>query len=188
MPPPRIAARRCQRAERRASEPAGGASAVQDRDQRTDMPAVLRNVVLEELAQTYEIPRLVLEYRQLAKLKSTYVDAIPALIHPKTGRVHTTFNQTGTATGRLSSSDPNLQNIPIRSELGRLIREAFVPDEGKLLLSADYSQVELRVLAHLAEDEVLIDAFRAGEEMLFKAVAFRFGKFAPRITINGTDS
>ncbi len=121
--------------------------------------------VLEELAQTYEIPKLVLEYRQLAKLKSTYVDAIPALINPTTGRVHTTFNQTGTATGRLSSSDPNLQNIPIRSELGRLIREAFVPDKGKLLISADYSQVELRVLAHLAEDEVLIDAFRAGEDI-----------------------
>jgi len=121
--------------------------------------------VLEELAQTYELPKLVLEYRQVAKLKSTYVDAIPVLINPETGRVHTTFNQTGTATGRLSSSDPNLQNIPIRSELGRLIRGAFVPDEGNLLISADYSQVELRILAHLAEDEVLIDAFRAGEDI-----------------------
>jgi DNA polymerase-1 len=121
--------------------------------------------VLEELAKTYDLPKLVLEYRQVAKLKSTYVDAIPSLINPQTGRVHTTFNQTGTATGRLSSSDPNLQNIPIRSELGRLIRGAFVPDEGKLLVSADYSQVELRILAHLAEDEVLIDAFRAGEDI-----------------------
>jgi DNA polymerase-1 len=121
--------------------------------------------VLEELAASYEIPRLILEYRQVAKLKSTYVDALPALIHPKTGRVHTSFNQTGAATGRLSSSDPNLQNIPVRSELGRLIRGAFVPEEGNLLISADYSQVELRVLAHLSEDEVLIDAFRRNEDI-----------------------
>jgi DNA polymerase-1 len=121
--------------------------------------------VLEELAQTYEIPRLILEYRQVAKLKSTYVDALPALINPDTKRVHTSFNQTGTATGRLSSSDPNLQNIPIRSELGRMIRGAFIPERGNLLISADYSQVELRVLAHLSEDKVLIDAFRAGEDI-----------------------
>lgn len=121
--------------------------------------------VLEELAQTYELPRLMLQYRQIAKLKSTYVDALPALIHPKTGRVHTSFNQTGAATGRLSSSDPNLQNIPIRSELGRMIRGAFVPEKGNLLISADYSQVELRILAHLSEDEVLIEAFRAGEDI-----------------------
>jgi DNA polymerase-1 len=121
--------------------------------------------VLEELAQSYEIPRLVLEYRQISKLKSTYVDALPALIHPKTGRVHTSFNQTGTTTGRLSSSDPNLQNIPIRSELGRLIRAAFVPEEGNLFISADYSQVELRILAHLSEDKVLVEAFRAGEDI-----------------------
>ncbi|HYK88932.1 MAG TPA: DNA polymerase I [Acidobacteriota bacterium] len=121
--------------------------------------------VLEELATSYEIPRLILEYRQVAKLKSTYVDALPALIHPKTGRVHTSFNQTGAATGRISSSDPNLQNIPIRSDLGRLIRGAFVPEEGNLLISADYSQVELRVLAHLSEDDVLIDAFRHDEDI-----------------------
>jgi DNA polymerase I len=121
--------------------------------------------VLEELAQTYEIPKLILEYRQVSKLKSTYVDALPALIHLKTGRVHSSFNQTGAATGRLSSSDPNLQNIPIRSEMGRLIRSAFVPEKGNLLISADYSQVELRVLAHLSEDEVLVDAFRAGEDI-----------------------
>ena len=121
--------------------------------------------VLEELAQTYELPKLILEYRQVAKLKSTYVDALPALINPKTGRVHTSFNQTGAATGRLSSSDPNLQNIPIRSELGRLIRGAFVPEKGNLLLSADYSQVELRILAHLSEDEVLVNAFRSGEDI-----------------------
>jgi DNA polymerase-1 len=121
--------------------------------------------VLEELAQTYELPKFVLEYRQVAKLKSTYVDAIPALINPKTGRVHTSFNQTGAATGRLSSSDPNLQNIPIRSELGRGIRGAFVPEEGNLFISADYSQVELRILAHLSEDDVLVKAFRAGEDI-----------------------
>jgi DNA polymerase I len=121
--------------------------------------------VLEELAQTYDLPKLILEYRQISKLKSTYVDALPALINIKTGRVHTSFNQTGAATGRLSSSDPNLQNIPIRSELGRLIRGAFVPEKGNLLISADYSQVELRILAHLSEDEVLVSAFRAGEDI-----------------------
>ena len=121
--------------------------------------------VLEELAQTYDLPRLILEYRQVAKLKSTYVDAIPALIHPVTGRVHTSYNQTGAATGRLSSSDPNLQNIPIRSELGRAIRGAFVPEKGNQMISADYSQVELRVLAHLSQDEVLVSAFRAGEDI-----------------------
>ncbi|MBN2338171.1 MAG: DNA polymerase I [Acidobacteria bacterium] len=121
--------------------------------------------VLEELAETYDIPRLILEYRQVAKLKSTYVDAIPVLIHPGTGRVHTSFNQTGAATGRLSSSDPNLQNIPVRTEMGRLIRGAFVAEPGNLLISADYSQVELRVLAHLSGDEVLVSAFRAGEDI-----------------------
>jgi DNA polymerase I len=121
--------------------------------------------VLEELAETYDLPKLILEYRQVTKLKSTYVDALPALIHPKTGRVHTSFNQTGAATGRLSSSDPNLQNIPIRSVLGRLIRGAFVPEKGNVLIAADYSQVELRILAHLSEDQVLISAFRAGEDI-----------------------
>jgi DNA polymerase I len=121
--------------------------------------------VLEELAESYELPRLILDFRQIAKLKSTYVDALPLLIHPKTGRVHTSYNQTGAATGRLSSSDPNLQNIPVRSELGRLIRGAFIPESGNLLISADYSQVELRVLAHLSEDPVLTDAFRRDEDI-----------------------
>jgi len=121
--------------------------------------------VLEELAQTYELPGLILEYRQVAKLKSTYVDALPALISPETERVHASFNQTGTATGRLSSSDPNLQNIPIRSEMGRLIRAAFVPEKGNLLISADYSQIELRILAHFSGDEVLVDAFRSDEDI-----------------------
>jgi DNA polymerase I len=121
--------------------------------------------VLEELAVSYDIPRLILEWRQISKLKSTYVDALPALIDPRTGRVHTSFNQTGAATGRLSSSDPNLQNIPVRTDVGRLIRGAFVPEPGNLLISADYSQIELRVLAHLSGDPVLVEAFRNGEDI-----------------------
>ncbi|MDR1727195.1 MAG: DNA polymerase I [Acidobacteriota bacterium] len=134
--------------------------------------------VLEELAQTYELPRRILEYRQVAKLKSTYVDALPELIHPATGRVHTSFHQTGAATGRLSSSNPNLQNIPIRTDMGRLIRAAFVPEKGNLLVSADYSQVELRVLAHLSRDEVLVDAFRAGEDVHDRTAREVFGAAA----------
>jgi DNA polymerase I len=121
--------------------------------------------VLDELATDYEIVRKVLEYRQLTKLKGTYVDALPALIDPATGRLHTSFNQTGAATGRLSSSNPNLQNIPIRTELGREIRAAFVPREGWKLLTADYSQIELRLLAHMSEDELLLEAFRGGEDI-----------------------
>ncbi|HXE75366.1 MAG TPA: DNA polymerase I [Candidatus Xenobia bacterium] len=121
--------------------------------------------VLEELATAHELPARVLEYRELSKLKSTYIDALPAAIHPRTGRLHTSFNQTGTATGRLSSSDPNLQNIPIRTELGNKIREAFVAEPGCALLAADYSQIELRVLAHLSEDPVLLDAFRRNEDI-----------------------
>jgi DNA polymerase-1 len=121
--------------------------------------------VLEELAETHEVPRLVLDYRQLSKLKSTYVDALPVLIDPKTQRVHTTFNQTGTATGRLSSTNPNLQNIPIRTELGREIRAAFIAEPGHALLSADYSQIELRLLAHFSEDPLLVEAFRRGDDI-----------------------
>src|SRR5215472_2061626 len=112
--------------------------------------------VLEELAEEHEVPRLVLEYRQLSKLKSTYVDALPVLLNPETKRLHTTFNQTGTATGRLSSVNPNLQNIPIRTELGREIRAAFIAEPGHVLLSADYSQIELRLLAHYSEDPLLV--------------------------------
>ncbi len=116
--------------------------------------------VLEELAPLHPLPRLVLEYRQLAKLKGTYVDALPALVSPRTGRIHASFNQTVTATGRLSSSEPNLQNIPIRTEEGRQIRRAFVPGEkGWLLLAADYSQIELRMLAHYSGDPALVRAF-----------------------------
>jgi len=121
--------------------------------------------VLEELAENYELPRLVLEYRQLAKFKSTYVDVIPRLIDPLTRRLHTSFNQTGAATGRLSSSNPNLQNIPVRADLGRKIRGAFVPAPGWWFVSADYSQVELRIVAHLSGDERLAEAFRAGQDI-----------------------
>jgi DNA polymerase-1 len=131
--------------------------------------------VLETLAAEHEIARLVLEYRQLVKLKGTYVDALPALINPETRRLHTTFNQAGATTGRLSSSNPNLQNIPIRTELGREIRAAFVPRPGWKLLVADYSQLELRLLAHLSRDPVLVDAFRNGEDIHARTAAEVFG-------------
>jgi DNA polymerase-1 len=121
--------------------------------------------VLEGLAADHEVPRLVLEYRQLTKLKSTYVDALPVLIRPKSGRLHTTFGQTGTATGRLSSTNPNLQNIPIRTELGREIRAAFIAEPGHVLLAADYSQIELRLLAHYSKDKLLVEAFRRGDDI-----------------------
>jgi DNA polymerase-1 len=127
--------------------------------------------VLEGLAAEHEIARKVLEYRQLSKLKGTYIDALPDLIDPKTGRVHTTFNQTGAATGRLSSSNPNLQNIPIRTALGREIRAAFVPREGWKLVVADYSQIELRLLAHMSHDPVLVDAFGRGEDIHTRTAA-----------------
>jgi len=121
--------------------------------------------VLEGLAAEHEVPRLVLEYRQLTKLKSTYVDALPVLIRSQSGRVHTTFGQTGTATGRLSSANPNLQNIPIRTELGREIRAAFIAEPGYVLLAADYSQIELRLLAHYSKDKLLVEAFRRGDDI-----------------------
>jgi DNA polymerase-1 len=131
--------------------------------------------ILEELSAQHPLPEKIIEYREIAKLKSTYVDALPKLIHPETGRLHTSFSQTGTATGRLSSSDPNLQNIPIRSELGREIRAAFVAEKGKMLLSADYSQIELRIMAHFSEDPVLIDAFRNGEDIHARTAQEVFG-------------
>lgn len=121
--------------------------------------------VLKELSILHEVPALVLEYRQLAKIKSTYIDSLPTMINPETGRIHTSYNQTVTATGRLSSSDPNLQNIPIRGELGKKVREAFVAENGNYLLSADYSQIELRVMAHMSGDENLISAFKRGEDI-----------------------
>ena len=127
------------------------------------------------MADQHPLPAKMIEYREIAKLKSTYVDALPKLIHPETGRLHTSFSQTGTATGRLSSSDPNLQNIPVRSELGREIRAAFVAEKGKLLLSADYSQIELRIMAHFSRDPVLVDAFRNGEDIHARTAQEVFG-------------
>lgn len=131
--------------------------------------------VLRKLAVDYEMPELILEYRALSKLKSTYVDALPKLINEETGRIHTDFNQSIAATGRLSSSNPNLQNIPIRTERGREIRKAFVADEGYKLLSADYSQVELRVIASMAEDENMIEAFRNDEDIHSRTAKEIFG-------------
>jgi DNA polymerase-1 len=152
---------------------------------KLQLPALKRNAktktastaaaVLEELALAHDLPRLILEWRELQKLKSTYIDALPQLVNPETGRVHTCFNQAVAATGRLSSSDPNLQNIPIRTELGREIRRAFIADPGHLLISADYSQIELRVLAHLSGDESLIDAFRRGEDIHDRTALKVFG-------------
>jgi DNA polymerase-1 len=131
--------------------------------------------VLEELALTNELPKLILEWRALQKLKGTYIDALPQLVHTRTARVHTSFNQAVAATGRLSSSDPNLQNIPIRTDLGREIRRAFIADRGCVLISADYSQIELRVLAHLAEEEALIEAFQRGEDIHDRTALKVFG-------------
>lgn len=131
--------------------------------------------VLETLAEAHEIARKVLDYRQLAKLKGTYVDALPQLINHATGRVHTTYNLVGAATGRLSSSNPNLQNIPIRTELGREIRAAFVPRAGWTLIVADYSQIELRLLAHMSRDPLLVEAFRNGEDIHTRTAAEVFG-------------
>lgn len=121
--------------------------------------------VLTKLAVKFEIPSLILEYRSLAKLKSTYVDALPSMMNPETGRVHTDFNQSVAATGRLASSNPNLQNIPIRTKRGREIRKAFIAEDGFKIMSADYSQVELRVIAHISKDEAMIEAFKNGEDI-----------------------
>lgn len=131
--------------------------------------------VLEELAAAFPVARHIFEYRQLSKLKSTYADALPLLIHPITGRIHTSYNQTVTATGRLSSSDPNLQNIPVRGEMGRRFRQAFIPEDGNLFLSADYSQIELRILAHLSEDPDLIETFHKNKDIHRETAATVFG-------------
>jgi len=139
--------------------------------------------VLEQLAEEHEVVRKILEYRQFFKLKSTYIDALPELINPKTHRIHTSFNQTVAATGRLSSSNPNLQNIPIRSELGRQIRQAFVPGhQGWSLLSADYSQIELRLLAHFSEDPNLVQAFKEGQDVHTATASLVFGMPLDKVT------
>ena len=138
--------------------------------------------VLEELAGVHELPREVLHFRSLTKLKTTYIDALPVLVNTKTGRIHSSFNQTVTATGRLSSSDPNLQNIPIKGDWGKRIRAAFIAEEGNLLLSADYSQVELRILAHLSSDEGLIFAFKHNLDIHTRTAAELYGIALEQVT------
>jgi len=139
--------------------------------------------VLEQLAAMgHEVPRLLIEYRELSKLKSTYVDALPGYIHPLTGRIHTSFNQTGAATGRLSSSDPNLQNIPVRTARGEAIRRAFVAPPGAMLLTADYSQIELRLLAHLSGDPAFVEAFEQGGDIHRQTAAVIFGVAQDQVT------
>jgi DNA polymerase-1 len=138
--------------------------------------------VLEQLALEHELPKEIIEYRALSKLKSTYVDALPKLVNPNTGRLHTSFNQTITATGRLSSSDPNLQNIPIRGEWGQRIREAFIAENGNLLLSSDYSQIELRILAHMSQDEKLIEIFKKDGDIHTGTACELFGVTPDEVT------
>ncbi|MDI1431914.1 MULTISPECIES: DNA polymerase I [Polyangium] len=139
--------------------------------------------VLEQLSEDHPLPGIVLEHRAIAKLKGTYVDALPKLVHPETGRIHTRWSQAVAATGRLSSQDPNLQNIPIRTELGRHIRRAFVAPPGFVVLSADYSQIELRVLAHLSKDPVLVDAFRTGQDVHTRTAMEIFSVEASEVTV-----
>ena len=138
--------------------------------------------VLEALADKHPLPKLLLQYRELDKLKGTYIDALPRYVHPETGRIHTRFDQTVAATGRLSSSDPNLQNIPVRTELGRAIRAAFIAPPGHVILSADYSQIELRLLAHLSQDPDLIDAFTAGADVHARTAALIFDRPEKSVT------
>ena len=138
--------------------------------------------VLEALAEQHPLPARILEYRELDKLKGTYIDALPKCVHPRTGRIHTRFDQAVAATGRLSSSDPNLQNIPRRTELGRKIRAAFVAPPGHVVLSADYSQIELRVLAHLSQDPELVDAFASAEDVHARTAALIFDKARSEVT------
>jgi DNA polymerase-1 len=138
--------------------------------------------VLAELAEEYELPKVLLEHRTLSKLKSTYTDKLPGQISNSTGKVHTSFHQAVTTTGRLSSSDPNLQNIPIRTEDGRRIRQAFEPSEGHRFISADYSQIELRVMAHMSKDEGLLKAFQEGEDVHSKTASEVFNVDIEEVT------
>jgi DNA polymerase I len=150
---------------------------------RTKTGASTDAVVLEELAGLgHELPRLLLEFRQLEKLIGTYVEALPRLVNPRTGRIHTSFNQAVAATGRLSSSDPNLQNIPIRTDAGAELRRGFIPDDGYVLLTADYSQIELRILAHLSGDPAFVEAFRTGQDIHRQTAAVIFGMEAATVS------
>ena len=143
--------------------------------------------MLEQLALGHELPAKIIEHRTLAKLKSTYADSLPTLINARTGRIHPSFNQLVAVTGRLSSSNPNAQNIPIRTELGRRIRAAFVPEAGHRFLAADYSQIELRILAHVSGEESLIEAFRRGEDIHRRTAAEVFGVPLDHVTSQQRD-
>ncbi|RYE75201.1 MAG: DNA polymerase I, partial [Oxalobacteraceae bacterium] len=157
------------------------------------LPAVLKTPTgqpstneeaLEAIADQHELPRIILEYRGLAKLRSTYTDKLPEMVNPDTGRVHTSYHQAGAATGRLSSSDPNLQNIPIRTDDGRRIRKAFVAPVGRKLIACDYSQIELRIMAHLSEDPGLVRAFESGVDVHRATAAEVFGRTLDEVTGN----
>ncbi|HSB65579.1 MAG TPA: DNA polymerase I, partial [Anaerolineales bacterium] len=154
-----------------------------DRTRRTDAGNFSTSAeVLESLKGKHPVIDLLLEYRELSKLKSTYLDALPEQVNPSTGRVHTSYNQAGAVTGRIASSDPNLQNIPIRSELGRQVREAFIAAPGFTLLSVDYSQVELRIAAHMSNDQAMLAAFRAGQDIHTATAAAILGKRLDQVT------
>jgi DNA polymerase-1 len=144
--------------------------------------------VLEQLALGHALPARIIEHRTLAKLKSTYADALPGLINARSGRIHTTFNQLVAATGRLSSAQPNLQNIPVRTELGRRIRAAFIPEPGWRFLAADYSQIELRLLAHMSGEDSLIEAFRSGEDIHRRTASEVFGVALEAVTPGQRDT
>ncbi|MNX90611.1 DNA polymerase I [compost metagenome] len=148
----------------------------------TGQPSTAENVLADLAEQDYELPKVIMQYRSLSKLKSTYTDRLPEQINPRTGRIHTSYHQAVAATGRLSSSDPNLQNIPIRTAEGRRIRQAFVAPAGYKLLAADYSQIELRIMAHLAQDEGLLDAFRHGRDVHKATAAEVFGVSLDEVT------
>src|SRR3954465_198764 len=147
----------------------------------TGQPSTAEDV-LEELAESYALPKLILEHRGLSKLKSTYTDKLPEQINARTGRVHTCYHQAVAATGRLSSQDPNLQNIPIRTPEGRRIRQAFIAPPGRVLVSADYSQIELRIMAHISGDKNLLRSFAEGEDIHRATAAEIFSTTPPEVT------